>query len=91
MRCVRLIVTGRVQGVGYRAFFAREAARLALAGWVRNRIDGSVEALIHGDDAAVTAALDAARRGPSAGRVDHVAIFEAGAPEEAGFLIVATA
>ena len=72
MRRARAIITGRVQGVSYRAATASEARRLGLAGWVRNRVDGSVEAVIVGDDAAVGRMIEACRRGPTAARVDAV-------------------
>ena len=68
----RLTVTGRVQGVGYRDWVMGMAERLGLSGWVRNRIDGSVEAVIVGDDAAVGRMIEACRRGPTAARVDAV-------------------
>lgn len=70
MRLVRFFVTGRVQGVGFRAFLIREANALGLDGWARNRADGSVEALASGPEAAVAAFIEAARRGPAASRVD---------------------
>lgn len=69
---IRLIVEGRVQGVGYRAFLTREANALGLVGWARNRRDGSVEAVARGERTALDALLDAARRGPAASRVDRV-------------------
>jgi acylphosphatase len=71
-RVVRFFVAGRVQGVGFRAFLLREANALALDGWARNRSDGSVEALAAGPEAAIAAFLEAARRGPSAARVDRL-------------------
>ncbi|HMX15371.1 MAG TPA: acylphosphatase [Rhodocyclaceae bacterium] len=70
----RLVVTGIVQGVGYRAAFLREAERRDLTGWVRNRRDGSVEAMIAGSDEAVAGMIAWARRGPPGSRVDHVAV-----------------
>lgn len=68
----RLIITGRVQGVGYRDWAIATGQRLGLDGWVRNRRDGSVEALIVGDDSAVGEMIAACRRGPAMARVDAV-------------------
>ena len=68
----RLTITGRVQGVGYRDWTMTTARRLGLTGWVRNRTDGAVEALIGGDDQAVGEMIDACRRGPTMARVDNV-------------------
>jgi len=67
---IHVVVRGRVQGVGYRAFVEREALRRGIEGWVRNRRDGSVEAVLAGDDAAVTDMIAACRRGPFAAKVD---------------------
>ena len=69
METVRLIVAGRVQGVGYRLWATRMAARLGLRGWVRNRLDGSVEALVTGDADPVAAMIEACRDGPPGARV----------------------
>ena len=63
-------VSGRVQGVGYRAFVDHAARSHDLEGWVRNRRDGSVEAVFAGPEEAVTAMIAACRRGPSSARVD---------------------
>ena len=68
----RLAITGRVQGVGYRDWAMATAQRLGLSGWVRNRADGSVEALVIGDDEVVGRMIEACRRGPSLARVDAV-------------------
>jgi acylphosphatase len=65
-------ISGRVQGVGYRAWTAREAERLKLAGWVRNRRDGSVEAVFKGDEDAVVRMLAECWRGPRGAVVDNV-------------------
>jgi acylphosphatase len=70
----RLTITGRVQGVGYRDWAMVTARRLGLSGWVRNRSDGSVEALVVGDDTAVGQMIEACRRGPAMARVDAVDI-----------------
>ena len=66
-------ISGRVQGVGYRYFVEHEARSRDLEGWVRNRRDGSVEAVFSGPADAVTAMIAACRRGPSSARVDSVA------------------
>lgn len=69
---VRLLVSGRVQGVGFR-WFVREAARQhRLAGWVRNRPDGSVELEASGDDTGFRQFIEIIRRGPPGARVDDV-------------------
>ncbi|WP_421997628.1 acylphosphatase [Reyranella sp.] len=70
----RLVITGRVQGVGYRDWTITTARRLGLTGWVRNRTDGAVEALIVGEDAAVGEMIAACRRGPALASVDNVDI-----------------
>ncbi|HEY8606952.1 MAG TPA: acylphosphatase [Noviherbaspirillum sp.] len=67
-----LRITGRVQGVGYRASFEAQAKALGLSGWVRNRRDGSVEALVDGDVQALAQIVEWARRGPPAARVEAV-------------------
>ena len=68
----RLRVSGRVQGVWYRGATQAEARKLGVDGWVRNLPDGSVEALIEGDAAAVRALVDWCRTGPSGARVASV-------------------
>ena len=65
-------IRGRVQGVGYRYFVEREAQLRDLEGWVRNRRDGSVEAVFSGSADAVAGMIAACRRGPSSARVDAV-------------------
>ena len=73
-------IRGRVQGVGYRAFVDHEARAHDLEGWVRNRRDGSVEALFSGSAEAVAAMIAACRRGPSSARVEALQ-DEAGNPD----------
>jgi acylphosphatase len=69
---VHVVVHGRVQGVGYRAFVAREAARHCVEGWVRNCRDGTVEALFKGEAEVIDDMLAACRQGPSGSRVDAI-------------------
>ena len=85
MRSGRLRITGRVQGVGYRAWTVGTARRLGLRGWVRNRADGSVEALVIGGDGAVAAMIQACRKGPPAARVAEVSVSEAEDDRSVGF------
>lgn len=73
----RLCIYGRVQGVAYRAWAIETAERFGLAGWVRNRRDGSVEALIIGPEDAVTRMTEACRQGPPAARVERIEATEA--------------
>jgi acylphosphatase len=70
----RLLVSGRVQGVAYRASAVDEGRRLALHGWVRNLADGRVEAEAEGERAAVEALVAWCRRGPPGARVDDVEV-----------------
>ncbi len=72
MRTVHVIVRGEVQGVGFRAFAEREARALGLDGWVRNRRDGTVEALLSGEAAVVERMLIALRVGPPNAAVTNV-------------------
>ena len=77
----RLTITGRVQGVGYRDWAMATGQRLGLAGWVRNRRDGAVEAVFAGPADAVAAMMEACRRGPFNARVDTID-ERAAAPDE---------
>lgn len=69
-----LTITGRVQGVAYRASMQREAQRLGVTGWVRNCADGSVEAMVAGDNEPVAAIINWARCGPPRAAVEQVAV-----------------
>lgn len=74
MKRCHLVISGRVQGVGYRYSTAREAARLAVSGWVRNRSDGCVEALVEGEEHAVDALVAWCRQGPMGAVVTDVEV-----------------
>jgi len=73
----RYVVSGRVQGVGFRWFVEREAATLEITGWVRNRDDGSVEVMATGTGEKLSALHRRLREGPRAARVDEVAVSSA--------------
>lgn len=88
---VQVCIKGRVQGVWYRSWTRKTAVELGLCGWVRNRIDGSVEALFSGPDHKVEAILKACHQGPPAARVDSVVSRVAAAPDDAIFLLLPTA
>jgi acylphosphatase len=83
----RLLIAGRVQGVGYRAWMAHKAAELGISGWVANRPDGSVEALIAGEVASVEELSRLCRRGPRMAEVSSIAEDLAEPPEEPGFYL----
>ena len=73
----RVRVTGRVQGVFFRAWTREQAQQLGVSGWVRNCADGSVEAQFEGDGDAVKRIIDALQEGPPAARVDKMDVSEA--------------
>lgn len=78
MRVTRqLRIHGRVQGVGFRYYMTREARKRELAGWVRNRLDGTVEAIVQGSREAVEALIQWAHHGPANARVTEVEVNEA--------------
>lgn len=81
----RLLLSGRVQGIGFRDWMMTRARRLGLAGWVRNRHDGTLEALVAGDAPAVEELLRACRRGPPMAEVDDIFEEFAEPPAEPGF------
>ena len=82
---VRVEVRGRVQGVWYRGWTLDEAARRGLRGWVRNRRDGSVEALLIGARDAIAAMIERCRHGPALARVDAITQEDAADDGEPGF------
>ncbi len=71
-KTLRLVIHGRVQGVFFRDSMRREAQNLSVAGWVRNRSDGAVEAAVQGEPAAVDAVVRWARHGPQRAQVERV-------------------
>ena len=75
---IRIVVEGRVQGVGFRAFVVREALRLDLVGWVRNRRTGGVETVAAGSTGAVSAFAAIVERGPPGARVDDIRLEQVG-------------
>lgn len=74
-RTLQVRIEGRVQGVGYRAWTVRRARGLGLGGWVRNRSDGSVEAVLQGAAEAVERMLEECRAGPAGARVTAVVVL----------------
>jgi acylphosphatase len=95
-RFVHVSIRGRVQGIGFRAFVERQAQERGVDGWVRNREDGSVEAVFSGPAPAVDAMLEACRKGPSGARIDGLDLREEDAAglipssRPAGFYVMPT-
>jgi acylphosphatase len=89
-RSVRVRITGRVQGVCYRAWTEDNALELGLNGWVRNKRDGAVEALFSGARTSVAEMLKRCHEGPPSARVEAVAIVEEGAAAPSGFGVLPT-
>lgn len=93
-----VVISGRVQGVGYRAWTEDAAARRGLRGWVRNRRDGTVEAVFVGAETLVMEMIRACRRGPQSARVIDVDVREATGddlaelhdPQRGNFLVLST-
>lgn len=77
LRVIHVMLRGRVQGVGYRAWCAHEARARGLSGWVRNRASGAVEAVFSGPPDVVAAMAEACRAGPAGARVDDLLLHEA--------------
>lgn len=86
MRAKRVVIQGRVQGVGYRDWMVAQAQALGVAGWVRNRPDGAVEALVYGEVDVVEELLRACRRGPRLAAVSRIEEDWADPPETPGFV-----
>ncbi|MFW0777043.1 MAG: acylphosphatase [Rickettsiales bacterium] len=75
MSSLRVIIHGRVQGVGYRAWTVKTASGLGLKGWVRNRSEGTVEAVFHGGENVINNMIEACKDGPLMARVDRIESF----------------
>jgi acylphosphatase len=90
-RTVRVRITGRVQGVCYRAWTEENASVLGLHGWVRNLRDGAVEALFAGPSGAVDEMLKRCWSGPYAAKVEDVNVTEPASGAPAGFIVLPTA
>lgn len=91
MLTVHIFISGRVQGVGYRAWVAEQARARGLAGWVRNLRDGRVEAVFHGERNIVSDMVEACREGPSMANVGSVTNQAWPGKEPEGFSVLPTA
>jgi acylphosphatase len=90
MRSVHVMIAGRVQGVGFRAFVEREARARGLRGWVRNLADGRVEAVLQGAERDVDYVVKSCRRGPPSAEVRSVTVDDHSAPSSEHFLVLPT-
>lgn len=86
MKARHLFIAGRVHGVGFRDWLLRQARAHQLEGWVRNRADGRVEAVLAGEEAAIEAVLLLARQGPPLAQVTEIVESFCEPPEEPGFI-----
>ena len=84
-RAVHVTITGSVQGVWYRGWTVKEATALGLTGWVRNRRDGSVEAVFSGEESRISTMIARCRKGPPLARVDNLAVEDNVAETFTGF------
>jgi acylphosphatase len=91
VRTVRVRIHGRVQGVGYRYWTEEVAGELGLSGWVRNRRDGTVEAVFSGSFDQVARMLERCREGPPSANVGRMTVLEEGGAAPSGFEVLATA
>lgn len=85
VKCVRVLVEGRVQGVWFRGWTVEQARRLELDGWVRNLRDGRVQAVFHGGEDDVDAMVDLCRQGPPMARVSGVSVVPEYTHPDRGF------
>jgi acylphosphatase len=81
----RVVISGKVQGVWYRAWTQDEAVKRGLEGWVRNLSTGQVEALFAGPATSIEAMIEACRKGPPLARVSGIESFDAEEPDKKGF------
>ncbi len=89
-RAIRVIIKGRVQGVGFRAFLEHEAFRHHIAGWVRNRRDGTVEAVFIGESEGISAMIAECRHGPALADVRDVLVTDYAGPALSRFTTLPT-
>lgn len=87
VKTVRILMSGRVQGVGFRYWTQLQAEARGLDGWVRNLRDGRVEAVFQGPAAEVETIIEACREGPPVAKVSELQRFEAAALSEQGFIL----
>ncbi len=83
---VRVVIEGRVQGVGFRWWIMKSAAAHGLAGWVRNRREGTVEALFHGPETVVRHMIQSCGEGPPIARIRNIREYADEPPDEPGFI-----
>lgn len=88
MSVIKVLIEGRVQGVGFRAWLAGEAESLGLSGWTRNLKDGRVEAVFAGEEAVVERMLEACRQGPRLALVRNLSVLPYDAEIKPGFSIL---
>jgi len=81
----RIVIEGRVQGIGFRWWIMQWANARGLDGWVRNRREGTVEALFYGPEDFVRHMIDACRDGPDSARVRNIKEYDDEPPDEPGF------
>lgn len=91
IKSVHVIISGRVQGVWFRAWTQKKAVALGLTGWVKNCPDGTVEALFSGPEDHVETMLKSCQKGPPLARVENIQQSPANAPESSEFSLLPTA
>jgi acylphosphatase len=90
VKSVRVVIQGRVQGVWFRGWTLQQAQQRNISGWVRNRRDGTVEALFSGPAEEVDKMINACRIGPPVARVESLTQYPSDPPEDEGFHSLAT-